>query len=184
MADYLENGVRAMEKSLRDVVLPALDASDPLAREQLNLAIDYLGFLRARLDYATHRLRFELELYRDMAAAVLDFVGGALPAEALGAARAEALPLIADAWASSADLRTAVGRLSEEIDALVACAEEQGDEALRVGLGRIVHDATRHWIDLDRAWYAPIAVDPDDPGLKPLESFFPYRAPAGARAAA
>lgn len=175
MADYFENGLRAMQKSLQDVVLPALDPADPLAREQLALTIDYLAFLRSRLDHSLSRHRFELELYRDMAAAVIGIVGDALPTQDLAEAVSRTATLRSDPWASGAHLREAVAEVSLAIDTLVASVVEHGDGDLRGAVDRVIHAATQQWIELDRAWYAPIAVDPEDPRLKPLESFFPYR---------
>ena len=60
MADHSDNGLRAVIKALTDVIAPALDPTDPLAREQLRLAVDYLEFIRLRLDSLYGRERFEL----------------------------------------------------------------------------------------------------------------------------
>jgi hypothetical protein len=183
MANYLENGLRAMEKSLRDVVSPALSSGDPLAREQLNLAIDYLGFLRSRLDHATHQLRFELDLYRDMAARVIEVSGAALESGAIDREMANTAALRDDVWAGPQQLRDGVTRLAAAIDDAVAAAARSGDDALRSRVDRAVHAITEHWIAFDSAWYAPIAVDPDAPGLKPVDTFFPYRSPGWETAA-
>jgi hypothetical protein len=178
MANYLDNGLLAMEKSLRDVVFPALDPADPLAREQLNLAIDYLGFLRSRIDHTAHKLRFELDLYCDMAGQVIVAADGALDTAAMVRAQEAVAPLRTDLTAQNDDLQAAVTRLSETIDDAVKDASASGNDGLRSRVDRAVHSISQHWIDFELAWYAPIAVDPDAPGLKPLTSFFPYRSPS------
>ena len=161
-----------MEKSLRDVVLPALDPNDPLAQEQLNLAIDYLAFLRVRLDHMLPRLRFELAHYRQMARSVVA-ASGALPVAApllLLCERSELLS--ADIDASAEDYRATIDALSQTIDEVVAvCATE----TCRGAVERAVLETTDHWIDLELSWYSPIAVDPDAEGVRPLADFFPYR---------
>ena len=63
MADYTDNALLASIKALNEVVLPAVDPSDPLAGEQLRLVAGFLKFLGARLPYVHDRNRFELEHY-------------------------------------------------------------------------------------------------------------------------
>ncbi|NDK91451.1 hypothetical protein GYA93_17985 [Gordonia desulfuricans] len=50
MIDHSENALRAVIKSLRDVVAPAVDPGDPMAQEQLALSLGTLEFLHSRLD--------------------------------------------------------------------------------------------------------------------------------------
>lgn len=61
-----------------DVVQPALDPADPLAAEQLRLAISYLEFVRTRLDYMPSRRRFELRDNLALAQALLSIAGDAV----------------------------------------------------------------------------------------------------------
>ena len=55
MSDVTDNGLRAAVKALTDVVAPSIDPSDPLAKEQLRLVVDYLQFVRSRLDFQIGR---------------------------------------------------------------------------------------------------------------------------------
>ena len=43
MADVTDNGLRAAVKALTDVVAPSIDPTDPLAKEQLRLVVDFRG---------------------------------------------------------------------------------------------------------------------------------------------
>ena len=44
MPDHTDNNLRAAIKSLTDVVTPAVDPGDPMAREQLALVVAFLEF--------------------------------------------------------------------------------------------------------------------------------------------
>ena len=61
MANHADNDFRAAAKSLLDVVAPAIDPANPLARQQLKLVVDWLDFYRSRLPYNQDRERLELD---------------------------------------------------------------------------------------------------------------------------
>lgn len=72
MEGRLEEGIRAALKSLDDTVRPALDATDSLASEQLELVMAFLGFLGERIDgYADFEL-FRLQCHHVLARALLE----------------------------------------------------------------------------------------------------------------
>ena len=50
MANHADNDFRAAAKALLDVVAPAIDAHNPLARQQLKLVVDWLDFYRTPPD--------------------------------------------------------------------------------------------------------------------------------------
>ena len=77
--DHTDAALRAVVKTLRDVVAPALDPADPLAHEQLRLAVDYLEFLRGRFEWLHGRERFDLTHHLDMARAMCR-IGGPVSA--------------------------------------------------------------------------------------------------------
>lgn len=68
--DLSENDLRAAIKGLSDVVAPSVDKQDALAVEQLRLVIDYLNFLRSRIDLLGQRDRLELRQSLKMAQAL------------------------------------------------------------------------------------------------------------------
>src|SRR4051812_7816939 len=61
MADYTDNALLASIKALNEVVMPAVDPADPLAREQLRLVTGFLEFLRVRVAHLHERRRFEFQ---------------------------------------------------------------------------------------------------------------------------
>jgi hypothetical protein len=170
MANYIDNSLLAMQKSLRDVVLPAVTADDPLAREQLSLAIEYLGFLRQRLDFLAPRLRYELDHYSGLARRLIRIIGEREDTKALHAAL-ERAALPEGGVAESMELmRAAVDDLSRTIDSTVEtyC---QTDSPLRPAVEKAVLDAANVWVDLELSWYAPLSVAASAAQPRPLGDF-------------
>lgn len=172
MANYLDNGLLAMIKSLRDVVLPSVDPNDPLAREQLSLAVDYLEFLRGRLDFVVPQVRFELGYYIAMARDVLRIAGDGPASRELAASVAGAVATESDPAASLDRLRTASQSVATAIG-LVVTSVCDAEPALRSAVERVVLESSASWIDFERSWYLPISVDPEAAALPPFWKSFP-----------
>lgn len=164
--DYTENDLRAAAKALTDVVAPALDPNDPLAREQLRLVVDYIEFLRARLDLIPARERFELDHHARMGRALVA-AGGAGPEPLLAAVeRGEAVH--ADPGATPAQRREATADIAEAIRDLVRSGAG-GDPELARAYDRIILDAGDERIALERSWFRPFGFDPAPGELRPLQ---------------
>ena len=171
MADVTENGLRAAVKALTEIVAPAINRSDPLAAEQLRLVVDYLEFVRQRLDFLHDRDRFELDHEIGMARALH---GMSLPCSSATAR------LLEDAISGAADAQVRVDlsgpALKAAAAALAAGTRElireaaQFDEPLRRKVERCVLDATQDRITFDRAWYLPLGFDPAPGEVPPLAS--------------
>ncbi len=71
MTDTIDNTLAATIRSLRSVVVPAVDTSHPLAVEQAGLILETLQMLRAQLPERRARALRELERYASMADQVL-----------------------------------------------------------------------------------------------------------------
>lgn len=184
MADVTENGLRAAVKALTDVVAPALSASDPLAHEQLKLVVDYLQFVRSRLDFLYQRDRFELDHHLSMARAVepIDAPWPASEARALAAAiQTGAAALMNPASAASA-LKAASAALAAAVRTRVRAAASF-DTAARGSIERAVLDASEQRIAFERAWYLPLGLDPVPGEVAPLASFFAGVSSSGAEPA-
>lgn len=158
--DSIENDLRGVVKALDDVVLPALDPADPLAGEQLRLAINYLDFLRTRLDFAALRRRFELRDNLAMAVA-LRAVGGT-PVEAVGealdAAVADGEHMLATPMDDAQAAREAAARLAAAIRIVVREASYADNEA-RDRIEQTVIGNFGDRIMFERAWYLPVGGD-------------------------
>lgn len=157
--DQTDTAIRAIIKSLSDTVAPALPEADPLAREQLRLALDYLEFLRLRLPDLHQReraeLRHQIALAKGIAAA------GALGnhAEAMTDLCRRAEALAADPGAGTGAIRDMAMDLAFAVAGVVQTLAEQATvTASRIR--QTVLDETARKVELERFWYAPIGFEP------------------------
>lgn len=170
--DQTDTGLKAVMKALSDVVEPALDPADPLAREQLRLAIEYLGFVRQRIDLLHSRERFDLQHYAAVARA---FVAAGLPETAPDAAYLRQALAAGEAWlvqpgARTDQLRAAAMELGHAVSAVVQAAESL-PAPVATALRRIVLDATEEKLHFERLWYAPVGFEASLPAGRALEDF-------------
>ncbi len=158
MADHTDNGLRAVIKALSDVVAPAIDPADPLAREQLRLAVDYLEFVRARLDALYGRERFELQHAVTLAE---DLLSGSELGEraALEAALAQGRALLGAAGSPPAALRAATAEISGLIRDVVRAVADT-DRSTRAAVERKIISHAAERIRFERSWYLPLGFDP------------------------
>lgn len=157
MANHLDNGLGAVIKSLRDVVVPSVSPTDPIAKEQLGLAIDFLEFLRARMDLVIPQLEYELEQNFRLAQAVLANVD-----EDLGRGVTQAVKEARQDQAihSSEALRRGSQKIAEAVDALVRRLSAANAE-LRSRVEMAVLEASTPLLAFERSWYEPLSVDVD-----------------------
>jgi hypothetical protein len=169
MSDHTENTLRAVVKALTDVVGPAVDKADPLANEQLRLVVDYLEFLRSRLDALYGRERFELRHHLTLASSLADMKApcSAAAADALTGAIAAGEEAYTLAGTTTPALRTATARLAAAIATLVREAAAL-DAAVRQKIEREVLAATDERIVFERSWYLPLGFDPSPGDVLPL----------------
>ncbi|QHE84300.1 hypothetical protein [Hydrogenophaga sp. BPS33] len=158
MANHMDNGLGSVIKSLSDVVMPAIDPADPIAKEQLGLAIEFLAFLRERLDLVMPQLEYELDQNRALAHAALDIVDAPR-----GQALAKAVSAVRDVHcgkSSADDLRQASRAIAEAVDELVRqlASDKSG---LRARVERAVIERSAELLAFERSWYEPLAVDVD-----------------------
>ena len=168
-ADPIDNGLRAVIKALDDVVAKAVDAGNPLAREQLKLSTRYLGFVRQRLPLLAERDRAELRHYVMLARELLPLAGagGAAALPPLDGPLAAGERTLADPAAGSGALRAATAALTTAISVRVRAAATASD-AQRRPVERAVTLASARLFDLQRAWYLPMGFEPDPGGVPAL----------------
>ena len=154
MADYTDNALLASIKALNEVVLPAVDPSDPLATEQLRLVAGFLKFLRTRLPQVQDRNRFELEHYLALGERLAGDARLASPqvSQRLDEAIEDARALLRSQTASVADLRSATAALSAPISGLVRVVAH-ADPVLRERVEHAVLIESKRWVDMQRAWF-------------------------------
>jgi hypothetical protein len=157
MADHTANAMLAAIRSMREVVMPALDPAHPLAREQAGLVVKYLEFWAARIDHIGDRNRAELTAYASMGRALL-------------ASAQDVSPVLASELGEELDvaqtLRRSVAALTQLVTALVRAANAAGHPA-GDRVGRIVIEHSADVALLQRAWFGPQGwEDPVPPDLQ------------------
>ena len=169
MTDHTENTLRAVSKALTDVVAPAVDPKDPLANEQLRLVIDYVNFMRQRLDRLGDRERFELTQHVQMAAALTGLTGlaSASVRNNLDTSLAEGRAALTLPGAPISRLRPASASLAGAIRQLIReAATFQADARRRIE--RCVVEASASQIMFERSWYLPLGFEPAAGEVPPL----------------
>lgn len=170
--DHTDAALRAVVKTLRDVVAPALDPADPLAHEQLRLAVDYLEFLRGRFEWLHGRERFDLTHHLDMARAMCRIGGpvSARVATALAASIDRGERVIVDPAAAMPALKSTTAALAAAIAAVVQEAAGWEDNVRR-DIERCVLAATDERNEFERTWYLPLGFDPAPGEVRKLTEF-------------
>lgn len=175
MFDPIDNDLKAMAKALRDVVAPAVDAANPIAQQQLKLVIEGLDFLQQRAPQVWRLAAFELSAQTALARQLL-----AVAPASSGAALAQALQAAETAHSVAQQgppvVQQAVTGLEDAMAQLVRDAATM-DAAPRQAIERLVVAGSRRWLVAQRAWYAPLSIEPDpaalpslDDALRPLET--------------
>lgn len=156
--DQTDVALKAIVKSLTDTVAPAVDPQDHMAREQLRLSVEFIAFLRKRLDYLHGRERFDLQHYIDLARSLLSAGLTEVPAD-LRAALEAAESIVADPGALTGTVRGAAMDLAHAVASVVQkTAGLPPDVARRIRVA--VLDATGRRVEFERYWYAPIGFEP------------------------
>lgn len=172
--DHTENALRSVVKSLTDVIGPAINPTDVLAREQIKLVIDQIEFIRTHLDkiYGFERLKLKQGLSMGGALQRLCPPSVSPVVVELRAAMLKGEEAIATAGLPTAMLTAAADELAAAIRKLIRESKSFPDDVRRA-IGRSVVDATDEWIALERSWYLPFGFDPDAGEVKELSALIP-----------
>ena len=174
MANHADNDFRAAAKALLDVVAPAIDPQNPLARQQLKLVVDWLDFYRSRLPYNQDRERLELQVQLETARAIATAVPEAEIAM-LHTAIDAAATVHAALGPRPVEVRAVTAGLEDEISALVRRSPDFA-EPVRRSIERIVVRDAKTILDAQRAWFLPQGIEPDPDAIPPLEVALRIRA--------
>lgn len=155
MIPEIDVQLAAVIKALGDNVAPALDAANPMAAEQLHLAMATLAIVRQRLPDLHANLR------RDLAEAIA--LGKTIGVEAGPVASAEAV--LASPESSAQRLEREVRALKEAIAARIDAVRGTADEAR---VARAVMEAAQGPILRWRSWASGMGFEPDPAAVPPL----------------
>lgn len=167
MSDHTVNAMKSAARSMREVVIPALDPSHPLAAEQAGLIAKYLEFWADRTNSRGARNAAELRCYLHMgsalqphAAAISSFL-----AEHLSAAVERATEVSSRTDHDVTSVQDAVAELTRVITALVRSAAQSNHPAA-LEVEQVVTAHSREIALLQRAWFGPQGWE--DPAPPPL----------------
>lgn len=170
MPNTVANMLSAARRSMEEMILPALENANPLAREQAQLVIQALGFVETQLPFLHAKDRAEMLAYAEMAREVLslDLDGAdkqdvAALRQALDAARR----LDTDVNPSSGDLQHACQQLTDTLGTIVRSLGSVS-AASRIGVRKAVVTGSERVIDLHRSFFAPTGFDKAASTLPPL----------------
>jgi hypothetical protein len=158
---------------MEELILPAIDRTDPLALEQAGIVTKFLKLFDARLDYAYDRNRFELAHYLGVAEALRADAEAISPAIAveLHAGVAEGRQLFELAGASLNEIRETTQRLGGVLTALVRTSAE-ADPKRRERIELTILTASKDLLDAQRAWFLPQGWESDARQVPPIEGAF------------
>jgi hypothetical protein len=173
--------LQSVMKSLKDVVLPALDPNNRLALEQGQLIMGMLHVLSQRLlleyRFDCDELERLVELSRRLRAAARGGQQTAGAVEAMSASTARCADVLGRARAEPGEVYAAVKELRSSVARLVQCVSKDGEEASRAAVTTSVQAASAEQLKRDRAWVIAQGWEPDPKALPSIESLL---APRGA----
>jgi hypothetical protein len=168
----LDLRLKSVLKALSDVILPALPASERLARDQANLAIGHLSIV---VEQWRHALNFELENL-----ALCCALAGELAGLNFDATRGDAL-IAALAAADDVDrsdyeaVSTVHRQLKTVIDDLIT-ADPRGAPMPREMIEAVLR-YNRRRAPRERVWHRGAGLDPDAAQLPSIATLFKREAP-------
>jgi hypothetical protein len=152
MIPSVDDRLASVVRALTDVVMPSLPPEAGLAQEQLQLTIGHLQILRAQLDATPDYEAEEAADVRALGQQLLGAGGG-------GAATSSALAALKSAMEAKAGPREDRIAIHTAIDALIKACSNDGSDAFRAQIGKIIvtHQTPRTM--KDRKWFAPFGFD-------------------------
>ena len=163
----------SMIKAMTEVVLPAVDPNNQLAREQAQLVLGMLHLMAARLPWQFH---FDIDAL-DRAVNLSSFIlensdGGSATQHALKdlkQASEGASGVLARASVSPDKLEETLLELRAKTSSVVDALWTDGEIDCRDSIARAVLDAAREQTTRERAWFAPQGWDNPAEAPLPLE---------------
>ncbi|MEC7762134.1 MAG: hypothetical protein VX874_09535 [Pseudomonadota bacterium] len=170
MPNTVENLLRAMHRSMDEVIAPSVPSDNPLAREQSMLVAKALAFLATQIGYLHQKDRHELLAYSDIAAGILAASDEPERPEALKwleAAHDRAAAVAVRPDAASNDVTGAVADLTGAICALIRARKELSSK-VQNALRSNVLTGSKPVLDLNRSFFLPTGFERSTDAPPPL----------------
>ena len=168
MIQSFNNQLQVSIRALREVVAPALNASEKQAVEQLHLSLATLEFMRTRLPYARRYYRLELETYLDLAQQVADIVANELPVQKTQLESSIALGKkeLDRPTAENEDYLIVARQIRETISATIA---EANEKPFAQRLNALIIKTSEQQLVQERVWCLPFGFELRPEDLPSLE---------------
>jgi hypothetical protein len=174
--------IQSLMKSLKDVVLPALDPNNKLAVEQGQLIMGMLHVMSQRLPleyrFDCDELERLLELSRRLRAEARGGDETTAAVEAMSDSTGRGADVLERAGAEPGEVYAAVKELRSTIARLVECVSNDGDGASRTAVTASVQVASAEQLTRDRAWVIGQGWEPDPRAIPSIESLLAPRGTA------
>jgi hypothetical protein len=174
--------IQSVMKSLKDVVLPALDPNNNLALEQGQLIMGMLHVMSQRLPLEYRFDCDELARLLELSSRLRDELTGgdetAAAIEGLRVSRDRGADVLDRARAEPSEVYGAVKELRSKIARVVQCVSKDGDGPSRVAMAASVRAASAEQLKRDRAWVIGQGWEPDPTAIPSIESLLTPRVAA------
>jgi len=166
MIPEIDTQLAAVIKALSDNVLPAVDAGNPMAAEQIQLCLATLGLVKTHLPELHRYLRRDLETHLSLARQIKQL------ADKTGVRASSAAPAIADSEKTLVDpemgateIEAQARRLKEAIVDLMTAAR---GSAIEREIAALVIETEEIVLLRSRAWSIGMGFEPDPAQVPPL----------------
>lgn len=165
MNPSLDDRIASMIRAMADVIMPALDPNNSLAREQAGLMVGHLQVLRQHVNDAARFEAVELERMEELANRLLGAASGG--AQTLSAIDGLRMALDTPGPGSSAGI-TRLRSIGMAIDRLIGSSRLDADQDSRAAISALILQHGRHAALLNRVWFAGMGFEAADAGLPPM----------------
>ncbi|MGD9661951.1 MAG: hypothetical protein AB7U63_11800 [Porticoccaceae bacterium] len=162
--------IQVMIKAMEDVVIPAVDATEPMALEQAKLVLSSLRVLKDRLPLWYRYNRDELRRYLDLSRSLLAVIPSS---DDTGKELADVLAygnrILEQAGTEPKELEDAIAACRSSIVKIMDAMEQNGVSLIHSEVGRLVLSASQTQLDRERAWLIPFGFESDPSTIKAIE---------------
>ena len=162
MTPDIDVRLQSVIKAIEQVILPALDPNNPLAREQAALAIGHLHMIRGQWPYMADYMAVCLADIVKLGADLLKVADGGLATRDAASALKSTLD---QAGKEKGGPTTAIAQrrdaIAVAVDDLINASAVDGSQSFRDSSENIVLDYGIHQTSRDRAWFKASGLDPD-----------------------
>lgn len=167
MIPEIDTQLRAVIKALSDNIMPALDQTNPMAMEQMQLCLATLGLIKGNLPNLHRFLRQDLSGQIDLATAIAEFVDTTdMDVSGLRDCIEASQALLADPEMGPNDIEQQVRHLKE---AVVEATNDVRGSDIETDVGAAILAADEARILRTRAWCLGMGFEPDPGQIPPLD---------------